>query len=60
MGDCVGVGLVHISQLANHRVESIDEVVKAGDPVYVQVLAIQVGPGLWALGCGPWAVGLRP
>ena len=33
-------GLVHISQLANHRVEKTEDVVKPGDVVDVKVLAI--------------------
>ena len=33
-------GLVHISQLANHRVEKTEDVVKPGDVVDVKVLAV--------------------
>ncbi|KPJ76993.1 MAG: polynucleotide phosphorylase/polyadenylase [Deltaproteobacteria bacterium SG8_13] len=33
-------GLVHISQLANHRVKSVSDVVKEGDPLKVKVLEI--------------------
>lgn len=33
-------GLVHISQLANHRVEKTEDVVKPGDVVQVKVLAV--------------------
>jgi polyribonucleotide nucleotidyltransferase len=33
-------GLVHVSELASHRVKSPADVVKTGDPVYVKVLGI--------------------
>ena len=33
-------GLVHISQLANHRVKSVSDIVKEGDPLKVKVLEI--------------------
>jgi len=33
-------GLVHISQLCNHRVESVEDVVKEGDEVWVKVTEI--------------------
>jgi predicted RNA-binding protein with RPS1 domain len=36
-------GLVHISQLAGRRVETVDEVVSAGDAVYVYVLSTDGG-----------------
>ena len=34
-------GLVHISKLANHRVEKVEDVVKLGDEILVRVIAIQ-------------------
>ncbi|HLS88510.1 MAG TPA: 30S ribosomal protein S1 [Sphingobacteriaceae bacterium] len=34
-------GLVHISQMADHRVSSADEVVKEGDVVHVKILKLQ-------------------
>ncbi len=33
-------GLVHISQLANHRVKKVSDIVKEGDPLKVKVLEI--------------------
>jgi small subunit ribosomal protein S1 len=36
-------GLLHISELADHKVESPEEVVKVGDEVEVRVLRIDVG-----------------
>ena len=33
-------GLVHISQLANHRVKNVSDIVKEGDPLKVKVLEI--------------------
>jgi polyribonucleotide nucleotidyltransferase len=33
-------GLVHISQLANHRVTKVSDIVKEGDPLRVKVLEI--------------------
>lgn len=37
-------GLVHVSQLANHRVDRVEDVVTPGDSVTVRVLAIEDGP----------------
>jgi predicted RNA-binding protein with RPS1 domain len=34
-------GLVHISQLANFKVESVDDAVNAGDRVWVKVIDIK-------------------
>lgn len=33
-------GLIHISEIAHHRVESVDEYLKVGDPVKVKVISI--------------------
>jgi small subunit ribosomal protein S1 len=36
-------GLLHISELADHKVESPEEVVKVGDPIEVKVLNVDPG-----------------
>src|SRR5919108_726203 len=36
-------GLLHISELADHKVESPEEVVKVGDPIEVKVLRVDAG-----------------
>src|SRR5207244_4436719 len=36
-------GLLHISELADHKVESPEEVVKVGDEIEVKVLRVDVG-----------------
>ena len=33
-------GMVHISKMANHRVEKVEDVVKEGDMVWVKVMDI--------------------
>jgi polyribonucleotide nucleotidyltransferase len=38
-------GLVHISQLANHRVARVEDVVKEGDEIYVKVLEVDPRSG---------------
>ena len=38
-------GLVHISQLANHRVAKVEDVVKEGEEVYVKVLEVDPRSG---------------
>ncbi len=38
-------GLVHISQLANHRVKQVTDVVKEGDEIVVKVLEVEEGSG---------------
>ena len=38
-------GLVHISQLANHRVAKVEDVVKEGDEIYVKVLEVDPKSG---------------
>ncbi|MBI2963353.1 MAG: polyribonucleotide nucleotidyltransferase [Deltaproteobacteria bacterium] len=38
-------GLVHISQLANHRVAKVEDVVKEGDEIYVKVLEVDPRSG---------------
>jgi small subunit ribosomal protein S1 len=35
------LGFVHVSELAPHRVERVEDVVKVGDPVKVRVLAVE-------------------
>ena len=34
---CLGNGLVHISKLANHRVNKVEDVVNIGDEILVRV-----------------------
>src|SRR5438876_9573301 len=36
-------GLLHISELADHKVESTEEVVKVGDEIEVKVMRVDVG-----------------
>src|SRR5262249_47827478 len=36
-------GLLHISELADHKVENPEEVVKVGDPIEVRVLRVDPG-----------------
>jgi len=38
-------GLVHISQLAPHRVNRVEDVVKEGDEIYVKVLEVDPKSG---------------
>jgi small subunit ribosomal protein S1 len=34
-------GLIHISQLANHHVERVDDIVRPGDEVIVKIIGIE-------------------
>jgi len=36
-------GLLHISELADHKVENAEEIVKVGDPIEVKVLRVDAG-----------------
>ncbi|MGZ4134467.1 MAG: 30S ribosomal protein S1 [Tumebacillaceae bacterium] len=52
-------GLVHISEMAHHRVETPGDVVKEGDPVQVKVLKVDPSAGRVSLSIkqaskGPW------
>ncbi|MGZ4111738.1 MAG: 30S ribosomal protein S1, partial [Tumebacillaceae bacterium] len=52
-------GLVHISEMAHHRVETPGDVVKEGDPVQVKVLKVDPSAGRISLSIkqaskGPW------
>lgn len=40
----VSAGLVHISQLAKDRVESVRDVVEENEEIYVKVLSVDVDP----------------
>lgn len=52
-------GLVHISQMAHHRVESPSEIVSEGDKIKVKILSVDVEKGRISLSIketlpGPW------
>src|SRR6202035_4491176 len=44
-------GLMHISELADHKVESVEEVVKVGDEIEVKILRVDAGDRKIGLSC---------
>jgi polyribonucleotide nucleotidyltransferase len=38
-------GMVHVSELDDHRVENVEDVVKLGDEINVMVIAVEQGTG---------------